>query len=184
MNGIQKAAKIFTKIMEVGHWVAVGLMSAAGILAAVAPQWLKYVMDVESLAQETEVSAYGFAVNATDGAGHINYTTVVLFALGATVVFALMALAFRNLHLIIKRSEHATPFSDENINSLKWISRFSILVPLVGLVMSAVIHLVVGENAAEISLDQSGIVMGIIVLCLTQYFIHGAQLEKEVDGLV
>lgn len=184
MNGIQKSAKIFTKIMEVGHWVAVGLMSAAGILAAVAPQWLKFVMDVESLAEETEVSAYGFAVNAADGAGQINYTTVALFALGATAIFVLMALVFRNLHLIIKRSEKATPFSEENISSLKWISRFAIGIPVVGFVMSAVICLVAGESAAEISMDQSGLVMGIIVLCLTQYFVHGAQLEKEVDGLV
>lgn len=184
MNGIQKSAKIFTKIMEVGHWVAVGLMSAAGILAAVAPQWLKFVMDVESLAQDTEISAYSFAVNAADGAGQINYTTVALFALGAAIIFVLVALIFRNLHLIIKRSENTTPFSQENITSLHWISRFSILVPVVGFVMSAVIHLAVGESAAEISMDQSGLVMGIIVLCLIQYFVHGAQLEKEVDGLV
>lgn len=50
--------------------------------------------------------------------------------------------------------------------------------------MSAVIRLVIGPEAAEISVSQSGIFMGIIVLCLTQYFIYGAALEKDVDGLL
>ena len=26
--------------------------------------------------------------------------------------------------------------------------------------------------------------MGIVVLCLTQFFVHGAELEKDVDGLL
>jgi len=26
--------------------------------------------------------------------------------------------------------------------------------------------------------------MGIVVLCLTQFFVRGAELEKEVDGLL
>ena len=29
-----------------------------------------------------------------------------------------------------------------------------------------------------------GIIMGIIVLCLTQVFVRGAEMEKDVDGLV
>ena len=41
------------------------------------------------------------------------------------------------------------------------------------------------ENEKEvISIDMGGIFMGIIVLCLTQYFVHGADLEKDVDGLL
>ena len=37
---------------------------------------------------------------------------------------------------------------------------------------------------AEISLDTTGIFMGIIVLCLTQFFAHGVDLEEDVDGLL
>ena len=33
-------------------------------------------------------------------------------------------------------------------------------------------------------MDVAGIFMGIIVLCLTQFFVHGAELENDVDGLL
>ena len=56
--------------------------------------------------------------------------------------------------------------------------------PVVGLIMSIVVRLVIGAEAAEISVGQGGIFMGIIVLCLTQYFVYGAELEKDVDGLL
>ena len=50
--------------------------------------------------------------------------------------------------------------------------------------MSIIVRLVTGVETAEISIDMGGIFMGIIVLCLTQYFVHGADLEKDVDGLL
>ena len=71
-----------------------------------------------------------------------------------------------------------------NTNFLKEIGVFSIAVPIVGLIMSAIIRLVVGIEATEASANMSGIFMGIIVLCLTQYFVYGTELEKDVDGLL
>ena len=67
---------------------------------------------------------------------------------------------------------------------LKEIGIFSITVPIIGLIMSTIIRLVIGVDAAEISVNQGGIFMGIIVLCLTRYFIRGIELEKDVEGLL
>ena len=67
---------------------------------------------------------------------------------------------------------------------MREIGIFSIAVPVIGLIMSIIVRLVTGVEMAEISLDTAGIFMGIIVLCLTQYFVHGAELEKDVDGLL
>ena len=39
-------------------------------------------------------------------------------------------------------------------------------------------------DAVENSMDMNGVFMGIVVLCLTQFFVHGAELEKDVDGLL
>ena len=73
---------------------------------------------------------------------------------------------------------------EQDFRMMKEIGIFSIAVPVIGLVMSVVIRLVVGAEAAEISVSQSGFFMGVIVLCLTQFFIHGAQLEEDVEGLL
>lgn len=184
MKGIERGAIILTKIIEVFHWVGAGLMTAAAVLSAAAPEWLKYVMDVEALKAEREISVYGFEVTAADAAGAINYTTLLLFSIGAVILFALMALVFRNLHHIIKRSAGSTPFQPDNIRRLRETGFFSMAVPVVGLLMSAVIRLAVGAEAAEISVSLEGFAMGLVVLCLTQFFAHGAALEKEVDGLL
>lgn len=184
VKGINTSAKIMMKILEVGHWVAAGLMTAVAVLSVAAPQYLKYVMDVESLKAEQDISAYGLQVTAANAAGELSYPTLLLFAIGAVVIFVLMALVFRNLHGIIQNAETTTPFSAGNIRRLKKVGIYSILVPLTGFAVSAIIRLVVGTDGAEVSMDLSGVIMGTIVLCLTQYFIHGAELEKDVDGLL
>ncbi|MBP3654436.1 MAG: hypothetical protein J6J04_03275 [Oscillospiraceae bacterium] len=185
MKGINKLAKIITKILEVFHWVGTCLMAAATVCAFAAPQWVGYFVGID--AKEccgAELAVYGFEVNAAVTDGNVDMTTFFLFGIGAVVILALMAMVFRNLNLIFKKSENATPFQKDNIRMLKEIGIFSIAVPVVGFVMSIITRLVIGVNAAEISINQSGIFMGIIVLCLTQYFIHGADLEKDVDGLL
>ena len=50
--------------------------------------------------------------------------------------------------------------------------------------MSVVIRLVLGVDTVETSVAFDGFVMGLIVLCLTQFFAHGVELEKDVNGLL
>ena len=67
---------------------------------------------------------------------------------------------------------------------MREIGIFSIAVPVIGLFMSFIVRLIIGVDAVESSKDMNGVFMGIIVLCLTQFFVHGAELEKDVDGLL
>ena len=103
---------------------------------------------------------------------------------GAVLILALMAMIFRNLNLIIKKSEGTTPFQPDNVRMFREIGIFSIAVPVVGLIMSIITRLVLGAEAAEVSNNFSGLVIGIVVLCITQFFAHGIELEKDVDGLL
>ena len=77
-----------------------------------------------------------------------------------------------------------TPFQADNIRMMREIGIFSVAVPVIGLVMSVVVRLVTGVETAETSVDMGGVFAGIVVLCLTQYFVHGAELENDVDGLL
>ena len=185
MKGINKLAKIVTKILEVFHWVGAALMAAASVCAAAFPKWIGYFVSFD--AKEccgAMLEVYGFEVNAPVVNGNADMTCFVLFGIGAVIILAVMAMAFRNLHLIFKKSENASPFQKDNIRMMREIGIFSIAVPVIGFVMSIIIRLVTGVETSEISIDMGGIFMGIIVLCLTRYFIHGAELEKDVDGLL
>lgn len=185
MKGIITVGKIVTKILEVFHWVGAALMTAATVCSAAAPNWVKYFVGFD--AKEccgANLEVYGFEVNAPVVNGNADMTSFMLFGIGATVILAVMAMVFRNLHLIFKKSENGTPFQKDNIRMMKEIGIFTIAVPVIGLIMSIIVRLVTGIETAEISIDLGGIFMGIIVLCLTQNFVHGAELEKDVDGLL
>ena len=186
MKNVNKIGKTVTKILEIFHWVAALLMVAATVCSAAAPSWINRFVDFD--AKEccgANLTVYGFEVNAPVTNGNTDMKSFLLFGIGATLILAVMAMVFRNLHLIFKKSENASPFQKDNVRMMKEIGVFSIAVPVIGFIMSTVIRLAMGADAAaEVGVDLSGIFMGIIVLCLTRYFVHGAQLEEDVDGLV
>ena len=185
MKGINKLGKIITKILEVFHCVGTVLITAATVCSVVAPNWVKYFVGFD--AKEccgANLEVYGFEVNAPVVNSNTDMTSFMLFGIGAVIILAVMAMVFRNLHLIFKKSENGTPFQKDNIRMMKEIGIFAIAVPVIGFIMSIIVRLVTGVETAEISIDMGGIFMGIIVLCLTQYFVHGADLEKDVDGLL
>ena len=185
MKNINKLGKIIAKILEVFHWVGAILMTAAAVCSAAAPDWVKYFVGFD--AKEccgADLEVYGFEVNAPVIDGAVDMKAFLIFSIGAIIILAVMAMVFRNLHLIFKKSENATPFQKDNIRMMREIGIFSIAVPVIGFIMSIVVRLITGVETAEISINTSGIFMGIIVLCLTQFFVHGADLEKDVDGLL
>ena len=185
MRGLNKLGKVLTKILEVFQWVGVALMLAATICSVVAPEWVKYFVGFD--AKEccgANLTVYGFEVNAPVINGTVDLTSFIFFGVGAVIILVAMAMIFRNLHLIFKKSENTTPFQKDNVRLVREIGIFTIAIPVIGFIMSVIIRLVTGTEAAEISIDMSGILMGIIVLCLSQFFAHGVALENDVDGLL
>ena len=185
MKNLNKLGKIITKILEVFHWVGVVLMIAATVCSVAAPNWVEYFIGFDAKdCCGANLEVYGFEVNAPVINGSTDMTSFMLFGIGACIILSVMAMVFRNLHLIFNKSENASPFQKDNIRMMKEIGIFAIAVPVIGLVMSMIVRLVTGVETAEISVDMGGIFMGIIILCLTQFFVHGANLEKDVDGLL
>ena len=185
MKGLNKLGKVIAKILEVFHWVGAGLMAAAAVCSVAAPDKVKYFVSFD--AKEccgANLEIYGFEVNTPVVNGNIDLSSFLVFGIGGVIILAVMAMVFRNLHLIFRASETGSPFQKSNIRLMKELGIFSIAVPIIGLIMSVVVRLVAGVETAEISIDMGGIFMGIIVLCLTQYFVHGAALENDVAGLL
>lgn len=182
MKEISKVGSIITKIMEVFHWVGAAILAAATVCAKAAPNYVDRFVGFE--AKEccgAELEIYGFEVNAPVINGNADMTCFLLFGIGGVIILALMAMIFRNLYHIFKGT---SPFRKENIRLMREIGIFAIAVPVVGFLMSIVVRLVMGVEAAEVSVDMGGIFMGIIILSLTQFFIRGAELEEDAEGLL
>ena len=184
MQSLSKISIVLTKIMEITHWVAAALMIAAAVCTAAAPQMVDKLISFDATEQEVEISTYGFEVTVPVVNGVADMKTVRLYAIGAVMILSLMAMVFRNLYLILKKSANNTPFQEDNVRMLREIGYFSIAIPIISLIMGAIIRAVIGMEVAELSVRVDGFVMGIIVLSLTQLFAHGITLEKDVDGLL
>ena len=185
MKGINKLGKVVAKILEVFHWVGAALMLSATVCSVAAPNWVKYFVGFDAKdCCGANLTVYGFEVNAPVVNGKVDMTSFFIFGIGAVIILAVMAMIFRNLHLIFRKSENSTPFQKDNIRMMKEIGFFAISLPVIGFIMSIIIRLITGVETAEISIDMGGIFMGIIVLCITQFFVHGVELEKDVDGLL
>ncbi len=90
------------------------------------------------------------------------------------------AMICRNINQIFKAE---LPFCTDNIRRVREIGIFAIAIPVTQIVISIVIGLI-SANTIEVSVDASTIFFGLVVLCLSQFFHYGTNLEKDVDGLL
>lgn len=184
---LNRAATVVAKIMEVFYWVAVGLLVAGLIVYFFDGSLLKYLMDIGN----GEFAVAGYSINVLDNAGHFITALFVSALLIGIVVCGLMAMIFRNIYLIFKTtagktsfSKGETPFQPDNVRMLREIGIFAIAIPVVEFIGDVIIKLIVDVEVVESSVSFTGIVLGIVLLCLSQFFAYGMQLQKDSDGLL
>lgn len=183
-KGIQTAAKVMSKIIEIFFWIGAVIMAAAAVCSLVKPTWLKYLMSVDTIPSEQSLRVCGFEMVLVGSAGQINYPALCMFSVVTVILFALVAFAFHQLSAVIKAAETGSPFQNDNIARLKQIGYACFALPVVGLVASIIARLLLGAETSDISIDLSYFAYGVMILCLTQYFIYGAKLEADTEGLL
>ena len=193
MKIINKIAMIAAKVIEILHWCVVALMIAVLITCIAAGDWMVSMLlkGIElgyapvTLDDIRELTTYGFSLEIVQG-GVVNPTAILLFSIGAVVILSLMAMVFRNIYLILKktlREQSFQPFCRDTTRMVREIGIFFISIPVVGTILSIVCFLVLGAGT-EVSMDMTGIMIGLVMLCLAQVFAYGTRLQHDVDGLV
>ena len=179
---------IGSKILEVLYWLMEILMILLLIVSVAMPNRL---VEWISAWNTQELNVQGMAIRTVNGVGEMIPSTVTILAVTGVLACALMAMVFRNIYLIFRTargttwfSKGETPFQPDTVRMVREIGIFCIAIPVIELVMSVIGTLVIGTLHAEISVSMNGVVMGIIILCLSQFFAYGAQLQEDVDGLI
>lgn len=188
MKSVNRAAIILTKILEVLHWFAAAVMAVVLIASAASANWLEEILQKGSGTLGDTLTTYGFEMNVVYSDGKINMTAILLFSICAVIILSLMAMVFRNVNLILKTtlgktkfSKGQTPFQKDNTRMVREIGIFFISVPVISFVMSVIVRAVLGVDNAEISVDFQNLIIGIIVLCLSQSFAYGNALQDQAD---
>ncbi|MCI9469367.1 MAG: hypothetical protein HFG45_08780 [Oscillospiraceae bacterium] len=187
MKNLQKFALVLAKFMEVLHWIGAASMAAILLSGLFAQDWL---LKTVAALSDGELSTYGFSLVVIDGSFAPDPRAVLLFAAGGIAVMSLTAMIFRNVYLMLKtvsgtnpHTRRATPFQHDMIRMIREIGIFFLSIPAVSLVLSIIARLTLGDGI-ELSIQLDSLMMGIFVLCLTQAFRYGMELEHDVDGLV
>jgi len=180
---VNTLAMVLSKISEVGYWIASVSFTVAFVLSFVQREYFDgLVNDIITEVNNVDICGMSIELSQSSALGSIAMVRIVLVA--AIINFVLMAMIFRNIYLIIKNSRTSTPFNSDNVRMLNEIGIFAICIPVIGFIISTIIKLAFGIDTYEISVDIGSITMGIIVLCLTHFFVHGVELENDVDGLL
>ncbi len=181
-SNLFKFSKTASKVIEILSWIGVAMILFVFIASIVDLSWAQV-----NLMPESGVTMNGVSVTINDAsaaAGVPTKAALIVVLLCGMVGFAVQALIFRNLHNVLVSAESGSPFQQENVVRIQRIGYLSIAMPVLAFVFTLVAKLVGGPDALELSFDLSGIIMGLLVLCLSQFFAHGVELEQDVDGLV
>lgn len=184
MKHISKTTLWVSKGLEVLHWIAQLTMIAVLVCIWFNCGWINKLLAFGISECGPSLSTYGFEVMVANSEGHVHITALVLFMIGSIIILGFMAMSCRNVYLIVKKAEQTTPFQKDTIRMVREIGIFIASIPTIGLIMSILIRIIAGVDGIETSVNISGFVIGILLLCLTQFFARGAQLEHDMDGLL
>lgn len=183
MKKLDKVTRVLAKLLEIGHWIAAVSMAVVFVLSFIMGKGVLQNVSVADFG--ASLTTYGFEIEVVDQAGQVSLTALRIFCVGAVLILGTMAMVFRNIYLILKKSENATPFQKDNVRMVREVGIFLIAVPVISLGMSILARLILGAEMTEVSsVGLSSFMVGLTVLCLSQFFAHGVELETETDGLL
>ena len=182
-----KASGVLAKVMEVFNWVlCVALVIGCALFALSGT-----LPTVSDALPGDALNVYGFEVAVVDGSGTILGAAVYTVLICGAVVASLVAMVFRNIYLIgrltLGQSRHAKgaiPFQPDDVRMVREIGMFAISVPVVQLAFNIIARIAVGFDAEVSGFAFMGIVFGIAMLCLSQIFAYGMELQRDTDGLI
>ncbi|QWT55423.1 hypothetical protein KP626_00555 [Christensenella sp. MSJ-20] len=187
MEKLNRFVMATAKVLEVLHWLGILAAIALFILSFVAKDWATGLVALS----DGELQFYGFSIGVLTPAGGVSFGAVRAFAVAGFFFCSLMGMVFRNIYLILRTAKGKTwfakgdtPFQNDIVRMVREIGIFHIGVPVLGLFISWIARLVLGAESLETSMSLGGFITGIVVLCLSQIFAYGIELQRDVDGLV
>ncbi|RKM63126.1 hypothetical protein D6856_03105 [Butyrivibrio sp. XB500-5] len=177
---LSKVTTVLAKIIEVISFAGVGITVSALISLAIllATGHLNQQMfnDVFTNAQINTAGSQAFIKD-----GQFYFPGFFLY-FGIIAIQAFFAgLIFHNIGKIFAL-DAGSPFSAENVKRIRNIGIFALALPIVKIVLP-LLGLIFGANAL-MGVSAYEFLFALVALSLSQYFAYGAELEKDVDGLL
>lgn len=179
-----KAAIVVTKIIEVLYIIA----SAALLLGIILVLTGRTSLMVEP-GRPISVEIWGMTfapsnVELYAPGGEVNLAGLVICMVYGSVIAGLFALGFHNIHKVLSRSQEETPFRWDNVRLLRRSGFLFLGTIIVESVFGLIALIFTRYMSISIDMELNGVIIGILVLCLSQIFAQGVQMQEDIDGLV
>lgn len=180
---LTKIISIASKILEITYWVIAAVFLMTVIVCIVSPST---VAEVGGTDYYSEVTLSSFSMEITNSDGSINPSALAVFSVTTFLTTCIGALVLRNVYLIIKKATSKKvfePFSNDISKMVRKIGIFYIVIFFIESFAVIAGKGIIGDDAA-ISLSFSNLMTGVVVICLSQVFTYGKDLQTDVDGLI
>lgn len=187
MKNLTKFTLCLSKVTEILCWIGAGAAGLTAIFSLVMKDWLEGFMAHSMTLPEYAAGSLNLVlVN-----GYPSAASVTFSALLGVVLASLGAMIFRNVYLILKTaqgetkfSKGKTPFQKDVTRMLREIGIFLISISGVELLWNVGMRFLLGVDNVELGVELDSVVIGLMVICLSQFFDYGTQLQQDVDGLL
>lgn len=180
---LTKVISIASKILEITYWIMAVVFLITAIVCVVSPTTVE---EVGGNDYSSEVTLSSFSMEITSPDGSINPSALAIFSVTTFLTTCIGAMILRNVHLIIKKAtskKSFEPFSNDIAKMVRKIGIFYIIIFFIESFAVIAGKGIIGDNAS-ISLSFSNIMTGVVVICLSQVFTYGKNLQTDVDGLI
>ncbi len=179
--------RVFSKCVEVLLRVMTGAMVVFFIVSLANPELVLDLLAHIYGAGE-ELNFFGFSMIPAAGES-LSGGMLVAFGITASILCGLMAMTFRNVYLILQTADgktwfakSQTPFQADIVRMLREIGIFLISHMAVSTIAVIVITLIFPN--VELSAGTMSFTLGLLMLCLAQFFNYGTELEQDTKGLI
>lgn len=115
----------------------------------------------------------------------------VIMMLRSSFSLGTLALVARNIHLIFqitagktRDSIGPTPFQPANVKRIRQIGLLALICPFGCFLIDCCVGFLYGADVVVPAISPEYLFLGILILCLSQFFAYGVELQTDVDGLL
>lgn len=175
MRRLNKCVLIICRVLAAFSWLAM----AASLLGLIA-LWAGLTAEQLPLLHNLSVTVGGVNLSLNPAENSILPGTQAIVFLGGAALSLARALMFHGVNAVLLTAHEAgTPFLPGVVKHLQQAGLLAIAQPVIVLITG-----LLTANHLRTELDFTSAVIGLMVLCLSQYFAQGVLLQRDVDGMV
>ncbi len=186
-----KFTELFSKIGEIFCWIGDAVMAVLLIVSLTNAQTISaFALNLVEPGITPSLNVLGCTIGTSSSDPAAGLMVVRFWTIAGVLGFGFFAMMFRNANLILrtiqgktKFAAGATPFQKPVVRMIREIGIFMIALPVSQIILQVIAFLMIPDCNVSVTF-LIYVFLGFLMICLSQCFEKGIQLEEETEGLI